>query len=208
MGRLAAADAIESLRGQSSHPPLSKALLGDDPAVLPTVARLLRDKDYPDATAILILLLEHEDRRVVEAAQRALSELSFPQFRDQLHELPPEQQRRLGALIAKADPNVATTLEIELRAGAAERRLRTLGLVDLMGVVGDLTPALVKLVAEDNDAGVRAESAALLGAARKLPTVLECLEEALSDPSGPVREAAKTSLERLLGQPLTTVEAP
>lgn len=207
-GRLAAVEAIGSLRNQSAHAPLSKALLGDDHAVLPTVARLLREKDYPDATTILILLLEHEDRRVVEAAQRSLSELSFPQFRDQLDELPPEHRRRLGALIAKADPNVAKTLEMELRSGAAARRLRTLGLIDLMGIVVQVTPALLKLVAEDKDAGVRAEAAALLGSARKLPTVLEGLEEALSDPANAVREAAKASLEKLIGQPLATVEAP
>ncbi len=109
-------------------------------------------------------------------------------------------------LIAKADPNAAATLTAELRAGAAERRLRTLDLIGLMGLAGELTPALIKRAHEDPDAGVRAEAVTLLGDAPKLPSVLETLEEALSDKSSPVRSAAKASLERLLGQPVTVVE--
>lgn len=207
-GRAAAAAAIESLKDQLAHPPLSKALLSGDPAVLPTVARLLRTKNYPDATAILILLLEYDDEPVVEAAQKALQELSFSQFRNQLEELPPEQRRRLGRLIAKADPNVAATLAMELKAGSADRRLRTIELIDLMGLTADLSPALLKCLAEDRDVGVRADAADLLGSVPKLPSILEGLEEALSDESSAVRNAARASLERLLGQPLIPVEVP
>ncbi|QDT68691.1 hypothetical protein MalM25_16150 [Planctomycetes bacterium MalM25] len=206
-GRAAAADAIESLKDQQAHPPLSRALLGGDTTVLPTVARLLRAKNYPDATAILILLLDYEDESVVEAAQRALGELSFSQFRNQIDELPPDHRRRLGRLIAKADPNVAATLALELKSGAAERRLRTLDLIELMGLAGDLAPVLLQRVAGDPDVGVRAEAAGMLGAAPKLPSVLETLEEALDDDAHAVREAARASLQKLLGQPLIPIEA-
>lgn len=195
-GRLAATRAIESLPSFQAIEPLQAVLGGDDPEATAVAAGLLRRKDYPGAMGVLVQLLDHADNRVQAAAQRALRELTFFAFRDQLDELPPAEQSRVGRLVAKADPLAPASLQAELQAGAVSRRLGGLMLTELMGLVSEVAPALDRLLA-DPDSGVRSEAARLLSEAEPTRERIERLYQALRDPSSAVREAAEQTLAAL-----------
>ncbi|MEO0531593.1 MAG: HEAT repeat domain-containing protein, partial [Planctomycetota bacterium] len=205
-GVVAAGKAIEALPPTAAVLPLGLALTSDDAAVVAHAASLLRVKDVPEATEALIALLDHGDARVRAAAQRGLRELSYTAFRDNREKMPSDVQRRIGQLVAKADPLVVPSLAAELNAAAVSRRLAALDLIDVMGVTEEVVDKLTRCLLEDADVGVRVEVATLLGRISPLPTVLEALEEATEDRSRPVREAVARSLQQLGTGPQLAVE--
>lgn len=206
-GRVAACRAIESMPDHVAHAPLSLALESPDPAVVAAAVRLLRRKEYPQATGMLVEMLDHANFGIRTAAQASLSGLSFALFRDQLPQIAPEARPRVGKLIAKADPLASTSLRAELGAGAAERRIRALEMVELTGLVGELVDELIAHMQHDTDTGVRAEAARLLSKAPPLPNVVEALEAAHKDRSPAVRKASGDSLMAIGYAPATLEEA-
>lgn len=206
-GRLASARAIDSLPAHLATEPLQAAVVSEDAAVVTVGARMLRRKEYPGAAAVLVALLDHPDKRVRSAAQSGLGELTFSLFRDQVDQIPAESRRRVGQLVAKADPMAVASLRGELASGAAERRMRSLELIELMGLTIDLVEVLIVRLQTDNDTGVRAEIARLLGRSSALPSILEALEEGQADPSPAVRKASGEGLLAISEISLAGVEA-
>jgi HEAT repeat protein len=196
IGRTAAAKALATVPARLAAAPLMKAI--DDPlaGVARAAAALLRSKDVPDATRILIGKLDDSDESVRRAAQRSLSELSYATYRDHYHDLSPDERRRAGALVAKADPLALASLKAELTAGAVDRRLRGLELVEAMGVAEPLWQALLARL-DDRDAAVRAEASRLLGEVPPRDAVIAALAQRARDRSSAVRSAAASALERL-----------
>lgn len=195
--RLSACRAIEALPSHLAIEPLQQALESGETAVTAQAAKLLRPKDFPDATGRLIRLLDDPDRGVQAVAQQALRELSFATFRDHLHEMTEDQQSRVGRLISKADPLASATLKAELGSGAASRRVEALRLLELMGVASELVGPLTQSLLTDTDTGVRAEAARLLGGVESTPMVTAALKQCLDDRSSAVRSAVESSLGRL-----------
>ncbi len=202
-GRLAAARALESVPSHLAVKPLRAALESGEPSLVATAAKLLRRKEYPCAAATLVSLLDHDDAGVRAAGQGGLKELSFGMFRDQLHQIPEDARERVGRLVAKADPMAAASLRAELSAGAAERRVRALELIDLMGLGHDLAGELIERLEKDSDTGVRAEVARLLGRVEATPAIVDALERSQQDSSPAVRKASGESLLGMLESPLT-----
>lgn len=192
-GRLAACRAIDHLPSHLAIQPLSRALEVDDPTLAAETARLLRKKDYPQATATLVGLLEHADPSVRKAAQGSLKELSFTVFRDHLDDLDPAQRQAVGKMVGKADPLAVASLRAELTTAAVSRRLRAFDLIETMGLAGELTDELIAAVS-DRDAGVRGEAVRLLASGEMTPAIVEALRTALDDSSAEVRVAAETRL--------------
>ncbi|MGL4511448.1 MAG: HEAT repeat domain-containing protein [Lacipirellulaceae bacterium] len=201
-GRVAAVRALAGLPTSLTAEPLRKAVRDPCPDVARLAVGLLRQKNVPDATRLLIGLLDDEQATVRETAQRSLRELSYSAYRDHYHELTPDQRRRAGALVAKADPLAMAALQAELTSGAVERRLRGLELIEAMGVADRLWQVLVVLLA-DRDAGVRAEAARLLGGTTARGEVLDALRKHGRDRSSAVRTAVERAIALLGSQPVT-----
>jgi hypothetical protein len=201
--RLAACQAIETLPSPLAVEPIRRALQLDDPAVVASAVRLVRKKDYPGGTALLVEMLDHPDAKVRGAAGSSLRELSFFAFRDSFHEIPAASRPVVGRLVGKADPMAAATLRAELGAGAVSRRLRALEMIGLMGLGDTLVEAVIGCLANDKDIGVRVEAASLLAETAPLPEVIEALVEAVDSRSTAVRVAAQSSVEGLTGLPFS-----
>lgn len=199
---LAASLAIETLPPRLAVEPIRVALEVDDPAVVAAAARMVRKKDYPGGTALLVGLLDHPDTKVRSAAGSSLRELSFSAFRDSFEEIPAASRQVVGRLVGKADPLAAATLRAELGSGAVARRLRALEWVGLMGLGDALLDAVLGCLANDKDIGVRVEAASLLAELTPLPEVIEALVAAVDSRSSAVRAAAQSSVQRLTGQTL------
>lgn len=118
-------------------------------------------------------LLHHKNHRVVEVAAEAISES-----------------------IGKGNTAVASQMISD-----NDRQVRFNGLAALEHV--DLTPDLsltvMKLLAQDNDEGIREEAAHVLGV-HKIANAQEYLRAALNDKSKRVRGAAQAALDRISGK--------
>lgn len=203
VARLAACRAIDTLPSVVAIEPLRQALQVDDPAVVAVAVRLVRKKDYPGGTSLLVGMLDYPDARVRDAAGKSLRELSFVAYRDSVDELPHDAQVEVGRLVGKADPMAAPTLRTELTAGAVSRRLRALELIGLMGLGDELADAVLASLTIDKDIGVRCEAARLLATMTPTAQVIDALVEAVGSRSSAVGNAAQTSLEQITGQPIS-----
>ncbi|QDV78190.1 HEAT repeat domain-containing protein [Botrimarina mediterranea] len=200
--RLAACRAIEALPQRAAVEPIRRALDADDPAVVAFAVKMVRAKNYPGATALLVGMLNNPDAKVRSAAGKSLRELSFATFRDSYAELPESSRSVVGKLVGKADPMAAPSLRAELGSGAVARRLRALELIGLMGLADNLAEELIACVTDDKDLGVRVEAAGLLGELTLRDEAVEALVEATGARSTALRATAEKSLQRLTGQTL------
>ena len=195
--RLAACRAIESLPSRVAIDPIRRALESDDPSVVAFAAKMLRAKNFPGATSVLVGMLSDPDAKIRSAAGKSLRELSFAAFRDSYQELPAASQVVVGKLVGKADPMAAPMLRSELGSGAVGRRLRALELIGLTGLGDELAEHLIDCVTNDNDLGVRVEAAGLLGELAASEEAVEALTQATAARSTALRTAAEKSLRRL-----------
>ena len=193
--RLAACRALAHVPKDLANGPARVALEDKSSQVVRAAVALVRAKHVKVDSHVLIGLLGHPDRQVVEAVQGAMTGLRFTDYRDQYDTLTPEQRRRIGSLVAKADPTALDTLENELSSGVARRRLQALEYIEVMGVVDWLLEKIVTRLA-DNDSGVRAESARLLGQGKPTASLAAALRVLLDDPSAAVRDAVEDSLKK------------
>ncbi|TWT93375.1 hypothetical protein Pla108_38690 [Botrimarina colliarenosi] len=205
VARLAACRAISVLPTRLAEEPLWRALQAADPAVVATAVRMVRKKDYPNATTVLVAMLESPDAPVRDAAGKTLQELSFTAYRDSLHDLPPEVRGDVGRLVGKADPLAVASLRSELGAAAVSRRLKALELIGLMDLANVLVDSLTETLVADKDLGVRVECAQLLGSVTPTTEVIDALVEAVGSRASALRRAAQECLEKLTGQSLETL---
>lgn len=193
-GPLMACRAIRLLPEGMATEPLGLALMVSDPAVIAAATQQLRQKGFPDATSVLVQLLNHGSSEVQRAAGRSLRELSYPKFRDIAPGLSVSDQRTVGQLVGKADPLAVPSLRSELHAGPVSRRLLALEMIDLMNLVDDLAIDIAEQLLRDNDIGVRVEATQLLGRATPSDTVLKALVQVAGNSDGSVKSAAQSSL--------------
>ncbi len=130
-----------------------------------------------------------------QTARQSLGEFNFDRFLAAFDMLEEEVRQTTGALVRKVNLNVIESLCEELAARSRTRRLRGLGVAMAMGVVRDIVPQIISLLA-DEDHLVRAEAARALGQCTS-ETARLALHEALNDRSVPVQEAALRSLQDL-----------
>jgi hypothetical protein len=212
IARLAACRAIEMLPSGVAYEPIRRALGVNDPAVVAFAAKMVRAKNYPGATSLLVGMLNNPDAKVRTAAGKSLRELSFAAFRDSYEQLPAASQKLVGKLVGKADPMAAPSLRSELGSGAVARRLRALELIGLMGLADELAEDLLDCVVNDKDLGVRVEAAGLIGELTPSEEAVNAAVEALVDltraRSTALRTTAEKSIQRLTGQTLAELMGP
>jgi len=197
-GRRAAANALNEFNGAEANALALKALEDRDPHVLAGVLVQLRRRGILGALPRLVEMVDSEHAVVRRAARTSLDEFTFERFLAAFDVLDEEVRRSTGTLVKKVDAQTIPQLKRELESHMRTRRLRGLMIAQVIGAVEPLEETIAGLIG-DKDHMVRAEAAKALGAGR-LPASRHALEEALSDSSATVQEAARASLRQRAGR--------
>ena len=199
IGRRAAAAALATFIGAEANLLVLRLLKDEDALVQATAARQLRHRGIPGALTMLIELVDSPHRQVRAAARESLTEFSFKRFLGAFDMLDDEVRRSTGMLVAKIDPETLPSVRAELESPSTRRRLRGLIVATAIGLARHVEPLALALLYDD-DQGVRAEAARLLGECDS-ETALAALHAALEDSSLAVKEAAADSLQRIASRP-------
>jgi HEAT repeat protein len=97
--------------------------------------------------------------------------------------------------VKKVNPQATAALVAELKSRSRTRRLRGLGVAAAMDMVAEVEAAILELL-KDDDHMVRADAARALAQCDR-PATQAALQEALSDSSVSVQDAAEQSLQAL-----------
>jgi len=191
-GRRAAAVALEQFEGNEATELVAATLNDEDPYVQAAALRQLRRRGIVGAIPLVIRMLDSPFAVVRQAARASLEEFSFERFLATFDALEEEVRRSTGRLVRKVDPKAVEKVLAEAASPIRTRRLRALGMIEAMDLVGRLESEIAAML-DDRDHMVRAEAARLLarGSTRES---YEKLKQALLDRSEVVREAARESL--------------
>lgn len=193
-GRRAAAHALNEFHGAEANAMVLQALEDQDPYVRAAALVQLRRRGIMQALPRLVEMVDSEHAVVRRAARESLDEFTFDRFLAAFDVLDEEVRRSTGTLVKKVDTQTLPQLKAELESHMRARRLRGLRIAQVIGAVEPLEKTIVGLM-RDKDHTVRAEAAKALDMGR-LPGSRRALEEALSDPSPTVQEAARASLRQ------------
>jgi HEAT repeat protein len=195
-GCRAAAEALDEFQGAEANRRAIEALSHDDPQVQAIVVPQIRRRGIPGALPRLVEMIDSPHAVVRQAVRECLSEFSFKRFLAAFDMLDDEVRRSTGLLVNKIDPQTVPMLETEMASQLHVRRLRALGIAQVIEAVPKLEESIFCLLG-DEDHLVRAEAAAAL-AQSMTPASREALERALQDRSPIVQEAARKSLDSRL----------
>jgi len=191
-GRQAATEALAEFHGARANSLAMEALEDEDPQVQANVIAQLRHRGIPGVLPRMVGLLDSPHAVVCDAARANLSEFTFPRFLGAFDMLDEEVRRSTGALRNKVDPETVPRLHEELQSRIRSRRLRALGIVRAMGLIGELEGAVIALL-DDSDHLVRTEVVLALGESDSAAAG-EALDLALHDRSQSVQRAAQSSV--------------
>ncbi len=195
-GRREAARALAEFQGSEANA-LAKRALGDpDPQVQANIIPQLRARGIPGVLPTLLELIASPYAVVRKAARESLSEFNFKRFVAAFDMLDEDVRRSTGLLVKKIDPQSVLLLNDELKSPIRTRRLRGLTIARTIDAVESVEGSIIEMLG-DEDHLVRLEAATALAAAAT-PAGVAALQEALSDSSEVVREAARRSLEEAL----------
>jgi HEAT repeat protein len=198
-GRRAAAEALNEFHGAEANALVLKALEDKDPQVKASVLAQLRHRGIVGALPRLVEMVDSGHAVVRRAARASLDEFTFDRFLAAFDALDDEVRASTGTLVKKVDRQTIPQLKAEMQSQVRARRLRALTVAQVIGAVEPLEETILGHL-HDSDHMVRAEAARALARGR-LPCSRKALEEALTDPSATVQEAARESLrQRDLGE--------
>lgn len=205
-GRRAAAEALAEFQGAQANALALRTLDDPDPGVQAAIVPQLRHRGIAGIMPRLVGMLESPHVAVRQAARKCLAEFSFKRFLAAFDMLDEEVRRSTGLLVRKIDPQTSELLQAELESPLRVRRIRGLAVARVIEAVGDLEPHILSLLGDD-DHLVRIEAADALGAIRSDES-RQALEDALSDRSPAVQEAARLALQRRNQYPLRPAAGP
>jgi hypothetical protein len=194
-GRRAAIAALARFNGAEANSLALAAVNDADPAVQAGALGQLRARGIPSALAILLSHIDSSHHIVRTTARESLTEFSFARYLAAFDMLDDEVRLSTGTLVRRIDATAITQLRDELASPAGKRRMRAIAMARYMGVVPQVTDDLIRLL-EAEDHLLRCEAAIALGDI-DAPNARAALENALSDTSLTVQEAARSALERV-----------
>ncbi len=194
-GRRAAAVALAGFHGPEANALVLRGLNDPDPEVRASLIEQLRPRKVPGVLSILIRLVDNPHDVVRAALHKALPEFTFKKFLANFDDMPEDLRATAGYLVRKIDLDAVPQLVAEMECLSPVRRRRAVSAATAMGVVGEMEPAVIKLLG-DNDHMVRIAAAKALADCKSMPT-WEALRDALLDRSVIVREAAEASLMQI-----------
>jgi HEAT repeat protein len=194
-GRLAASAVISSLDASAMQGIVTESLDAKDPETQAWATAQLRSSDVPEAIVLLIERLDSPVMEVRNAARDALSSFNVSRMLEMFDSMQPELCRNAGALMVKISPESVHELSREMANPIRRHRIRAAHAALAMGLQEQVLPSLMAML-EDGDALVRRTGAELLAEVTN-PAVVEVLGNIKDDPSQPVRDTARKSLEAI-----------
>jgi HEAT repeat protein len=196
-GRRASCAALARFSEPQANQLVLTALADPDPGVKAAAIRQLRPRRVPGAMEKLISLLDSPAAEVRDAARSSLSEFSFFRYQASFDGLDAAARRTTGKLVRKVDLTATRRLAETLNSPSLAAKLRALEMVAAMNAAEDVCNELITL-ADDKELAVRTDAVVALGTCTG-SKALAALRKAEQDPQRAVREAAKRSIERYLG---------
>lgn len=191
-GRRAAAEALRRLHGVDANRLVLEALYDGDPLIQAAALGHVRQRALPGAMARVLELLESQHETVRAAARKCLADFTCARFLLAFDMLSPEARESTGKLVAKVDPQAATTLAAELESPSRNRRIRALEAVVAIGLAPALEERLIAILNEE-DHHLRIKAAEALRYCPS-PRTQNALRERLLDPHPAVQSAVEASL--------------
>lgn len=133
------------------------------------------------------------------SVENAFSEFKCETISNHLDDWPEAHLRAYGRIVRIAQSNCVEYLEREADSQAVSKRIRTLKLVRMLGVDGDLLD-LVKDMLSDPSEAVRIEAIYAIAAERNKREVVELLRPMLMDEDNGVKVAADMAISQLEGK--------
>ncbi len=198
-GRYAACDALASIPGDRPSQMVLRAVQDVEPLVQAAATRQLRDRHLPGTMSILLKLLDSPHEIVREATREALLEFSFENFLARFETLSDDARRSTGMVVRKVDTETVAGLRAEMANLSRKKRMRAIEMAEVLELIPQVNEGLLDLL-EDEDHLVRTAAADAL---QFCPTqeVFEALQQAATDSSASVQNAAKNSLSVFARQP-------
>lgn len=191
-GRREAAVALAKFQGAEANTLALKALEDDDPQVQANIVMQLRHRSIPGVLPRLVQCVDSPHAVVRQAVRETLQEFAFDRYIAAFDMLDDEVRHGTGMLVKKIDPQTLPRLKVELDSPARTRRLRGVAVARVIDAVEQLEEVIIGLL-QDEDHLVRVEATAALARCTSGASE-QALEEALSDSSTTVQEAARKSL--------------
>lgn len=197
LGRVAACQALTTLKGDGPGRLVREALADPDPGVQAAATRQLREHRVTDSLGLLLKLVDSPHKLVRDAACESLDEFSLENYLKQFDELKEDTRQSNGKLVAKIDQDFVGKLSAELESPSRKNRLRAIEVAEATGMVKPMSEALIDRLA-DKDHLVRAAAADVL---QLCPTaeVQQALRQATLDRSPAVQNAARIALAAFAG---------
>ena len=192
-GRRAAAAVLPQFEGPLVNELALLGLNDNDPVVQTTMLGMHRRRPIANITGRLIELLDSSHLQVRKAVRQCLSEFEFRRFLGSYSAMNEVTRYYVGRMVRRVDPEALNSLRAELKSASRGRRLRGLELAPLLGAVGDMEAEIIALL-DDDDHFVRAAAARALGHHNSW-NVQQALNDALTDHTSAVRDAAEESLQ-------------
>ncbi|HEX4149515.1 MAG TPA: HEAT repeat domain-containing protein, partial [Pirellulales bacterium] len=194
-GRRAAVAGLPRFTGTEANQLALQTLKDSDPQVQALALGQLRQRGIPGALPILLSHIDSPHHLVRQAARDSLAEFGFPRFLAAFDLLEEDVARCTGILVKRIDVNTVPLLRQEMQSSSGKRRLRALDVARVIEVVPQIEETIIEL-ARQEDHLVRTAAAAAL-AASDTSAARTILEEARSDSSLAVQEAALASLAEI-----------
>ena len=153
--RQTAAAALLPLTGTGANNLLSACLNDSDPLVQLAAIKQIRLRNLPNALAILIGKLNHEDNRIRQAARGLLSEeYSFEKYSRGFDQMDERARTIVGSVIARVDERIGEKIRDYLRTEHRNHRIRAVRIVQSLNRTDEFWEDIAELL-RDTDHVVR-----------------------------------------------------
>ena len=141
----------------------------------------------------LIELLDHEESGIAEGVRRALGPMHAEAMLPRMAILRPRSRRRLGRVVMMIDPLAIERVGDALRHPVLEKRMEAIAMADALALVDLLSDSFTHISREDHQQARICAAEAMADASSE--TTMQLLEEMVSMPVSPVRDAAVIAME-------------
>jgi HEAT repeat protein len=193
--RSAVVAALHELRCPAGFASIERMIATGEPAEQRAAVRLIVDLSPPNKVALLTPLLGASDIELRRLAVREVSRVSFVRYLDRFDGMDTKARQVAARALAKIDEQMLDRVTEEIGALDADRRLKALQIVDLLGAEQELRAPLLDLL-DDPDKRVRATAIRIVELTGSIEGI-QVLLAALADPDRRVRANAVEAFEQM-----------
>lgn len=195
-GRKAALKSLARISGERIDQIVWKATEDKDPEIVADALFLLKERNFPSATARIIQFVGNPNPKIHDAVQQLLPEFRFNRFLENFDQMTDDQRRISFNLVRKMDPQAIDELSNLLILGQPLEKAKALLCVQYGGIAVLVEEALCNVLSKGESPTLRCKAANLLAEGRRESSRGTLVQAFHRDPAQEVRDAAKASLEK------------